>query len=328
MLLESLKYCRQYQNADIHDEVLCPSGYGDGGGGPSEEQIERSLRMQRSFIGVSTPACRWGTVDSFFQRLSKVRDELPIYRGELFLEYHRAVHTTQSDFKYHLRACERALQQREALRVISGNFTPLNMKDNWERYLFALFHDAAPGSSIHSVYRELNAELKSLAMRQHESAIEEWPQHPSDGTNNASFTIANPLAWSRFSMVELPPYLLDDGHSTYCVCSMDDGVSSPVQFVDGKPCAVVNMKGLSAQPFTLFPTGADDETNNDPMHATPYLLSNGIVRAEFDEYGQLFSISIRGELLLLTRGKAASFALHDDNPEAYGKNVISIMYVR
>lgn len=318
------KISRLYKNADVHGEVLCPSGYGDGGGGPSEEQIERSLRLQRSFIGgETTPSCRWGTVDSFFQRLALVREELPIYRGELFLEYHRAVHTTQSDFKYHMRACERALQQREALRVISGNFTPLDMKNNWERYLFALFHDAAPGSSINSVYRDLNAELKSLAKHQVEAAIDEWPHYSSQDSSDTTFTVVNPLAWTRFSMVHLPADLFDDGHSSYIVRSIDAEVSNQVQFVNGKPCAMVKVTGLSALPFTLLPTGAKEETKNMHMKATPNLLSNGIVSAEFDEYGQLCSILIRGEPLLLTRGKAASFTLHDDNPEAYGKTITS-----
>lgn len=46
--------------------------------------------MKRAFIG-ETPSCHWGSADSFFERLSSVKEDLPIYRGELFLEYHRAL---------------------------------------------------------------------------------------------------------------------------------------------------------------------------------------------------------------------------------------------
>mmetsp|Transcript_14578 Transcript_14578/g.31707 ORF Transcript_14578/g.31707 Transcript_14578/m.31707 type:complete len:1092 (+) Transcript_14578:117-3392(+) len=313
---EAMVAVRNYQQADVHDEVLCPSGYGDGGGGPSEDQVERSLRMQRSFIG-ETPSCRWDTVDSFFQRLSLVKDDLPMYRGELFLEYHRAVHTTQSDFKYNLRNCERALQTREALRVISGNFVSLDMAESWERYLFALFHDATPGSSIHSVYQELNAELKLLAERQYESAVEEWPQQPAIDTSNI-FTIVNPLAWTRYAIVEVPEDLLDGDHSSHIVHSIEDNVCDSMQLIDGKPCALVKLEGLSAKPYTILPKSAEQARGTvTNMEASPTSLSNGIVNAEFDKYGQLCSISIRGEPLLITKDEAASFTLHDDNPEAY-----------
>ena len=282
-----------------------PSGYGDGGGGPSDEQLERSLRLQNSFVGES-PSCRWGTSSSFFKRLALVEDELPMYRGELFLEYHRAVHTTQSDFKYNLRACERALQTREALRVISGIFEPLDVSESWERYLFALFHDATPGSSIHSVYQELNEELSSLSERQLALAIEEWSSQFSsdvDASPSTYYTVINQLAWERYAVVEFPA---DVQHE-------EDLLQGQIQLIEAKTYALVKLKGLSASPLS-------DQaiyTSTEIMKATPNSLSNGIVNAEFDEYGQLCSMSIHGEHMLLSKDKASSFSMHDDNPEAY-----------
>ena len=94
-LKEAITASRNYHQADVHNEVLCPTGYGDGGGGPSEEQIERSFRLKKSFVGgEDTPSCRWGTVESFFQRLALVEDELPVYRGELFLEVSMSIWTS------------------------------------------------------------------------------------------------------------------------------------------------------------------------------------------------------------------------------------------
>ena len=237
--------------------------------------------------------------------MALVEDELPIYRGELFLEYHRAVHTTQSDFKYNLRACERALQTREALRVISGNFEPLDVSESWERYLFALFHDATPGSSIHSVYQELNADLSALSQRQLALAIEEWSSQFSsdvDASPSTSYTIINQLAWERYEVVELPA----DVHFE------DDLFQGQMQLIEGKAYILVKLKGMSASP--LFDQAIETSTE---MKATPTSLSNGIVNAEFDEYGQLCSMSIHGEHMLLAKEKASSFSIHDDNPEAY-----------
>lgn len=274
--------------------------------------------MKRAFIG-ETPSCHWGSADSFFERLSSVKEDLPIYRGELFLEYHRAVHTTQSDFKSNLRNCERALQTREALRVISGNYEPLSMAENWERYFFMMFHDATPGSSIHTVYQELNAELKLLAERQYASAAEEWPNQSTTDDDDDTFTIVNQLAWKRCCLVELPADMFREGtHSSHYVHSKEDETFVPIQIIDGKPCAWVELEGLSAMPYSYVPKSAKRARyENRDMRATPTSMSNGIVDAVFDQYGQFSSMSVHGKPLLLTKDEAATFTLHEDNPEAF-----------
>ena len=55
------------------------------------------------------------------------------------------------------------------------------------------------------------------------------------------------------------------------------------------------------------------------MKATLTSLSNGIVNAGFDNYGQLWFMSVNGKCLLLTKDEASSFTLHDDKLEAYGE---------
>ena len=48
------------------------------------------------------------------------RDDLPVFQGELYLEYHRGTYTTQSDLKRNYRTAEKALQAQEAVRVVTG----------------------------------------------------------------------------------------------------------------------------------------------------------------------------------------------------------------
>ena len=334
-LKELMKATKQYQQVDVHNEVLCPFGYGDGGGRPTEDQIERSLRLQKSLGGTTTPSCSWDTVESFFECLSNVQEDLLVYQGELFLEYHRAVHSTQSNFKKHLRSCERSLQVREAMRVISGNYHPLEMAESWERYLFALFHDATPGSSIRSVYQDLNQELESLSNNQIQMTINEWPKTVATATalNDRNIVIANPLAWKRYSIVELPEQLciMYDDDAVYCsafdyVQSFTDGIEYPTQIYEDTIFACIPLDGLTAQSFHLTSdknTNAEPDTNTnttitqvfDSIEASPTCLDNGILCVTFDEYGQVDSLRVHGEPVLL-KG-AASFTLHADNPEAY-----------
>ena len=146
-----------HRQCDVHPEFLAPAGFGDGGGGVTEEMCERARRVA-SLSGL--PPTRWGRIDEFFARLGQVKDKLPIYRGELYLEYHRGTYTTHGDVKANFRALERALQVHEAARCALGR-GPLD-DHPWRRLVFAQFHDYIPGSSVHEVYAEGNAEQTEL----------------------------------------------------------------------------------------------------------------------------------------------------------------------
>lgn len=150
----------QHQQGDLHDEFLMPNGWGDGGGGPSEEMCERARRLS-ALRGL--PALKWDQPEAFFDRLAKKQPQLPALDGEIYLEYHRGTFTTQSQVKARFRALERALQLREAA-LVAGNRAPDAALDHaWRRMVFAQFHDYIPGSSIPEVYVEGLPELAKLA---------------------------------------------------------------------------------------------------------------------------------------------------------------------
>lgn len=72
---------KKHVQSDVHPEVLVPTGFGDGGGGPTEESCERIRRMEN----LSTlPGTRWGGLVDFFQRLEERAGDLPRHHGEIF----------------------------------------------------------------------------------------------------------------------------------------------------------------------------------------------------------------------------------------------------
>jgi len=149
---------RFHRQADVHPEFLAPTGYGDGGGGPTEEICERARRYA-DLSGL--PRAQWGGIEDFFDRLSRRRRDLPVYQGELYLEMHRGTYTTHGGLKADYRAAERALQIQEAARC-ARHLGPVPL-DLWRRVVFAQFHDYIPGSSIHEVYKQGRAELRDVA---------------------------------------------------------------------------------------------------------------------------------------------------------------------
>jgi len=193
---------RGHSQSHLHPEFLHPTGHGDGGGGPSEEHIERARRLSSL---CDLPELEWDHPEAFFERLEPLRDQLPVHQGECYLEYHRGVYTTHGDFKAVFRGAERALQVREAVAVVTGEVPDL--VEPWRRLVFTQFHDFIPGSSIAEVYAEGNAELGALIKTQMEAARDRLGSGKASGSAAQLF---NPLAlpwrgWVDGRWYELPP---------------------------------------------------------------------------------------------------------------------------
>ena len=152
---------RNFRGKVQHDTSLLAIGYGDGGGGTTPEMVEREVQL-RDFPVL--PRARWGRVADYFARAHERAAEtaLPVWRGEIYLELHRATLTTQSGVKRLHRQAERALITAEtaaALAHLLGGPAPASLEAHWRIVLKNEFHDILPGSSIGEVYRDAAAEL-------------------------------------------------------------------------------------------------------------------------------------------------------------------------
>jgi alpha-mannosidase len=156
---------RQLAEKGRSRRALVPFGYGDGGGGPTREMLERARRL-RSLEG--SPRVRVGTAQSFFD---EVREEYaasaPVWAGELYLELHRGTLTSQRAMKVGNRGCEILLRQAElawttvVVRGL-GEWPTDRLREAWQRVLLLQFHDILPGSAIAWVHREARADYERL----------------------------------------------------------------------------------------------------------------------------------------------------------------------
>ncbi|HVA32961.1 MAG TPA: glycoside hydrolase family 38 C-terminal domain-containing protein, partial [Candidatus Baltobacteraceae bacterium] len=131
-------------------------GYGDGGGGPTREQLDAARHVGR-----------WERPHEWFARLDARRGELPVHDDELYLEYHRGVYTTHHDVKAQNAWLERRLtaaEEQAAWCVAIGAPTEAAGRvrralcDAWRIVLRNQFHDVLPGTSIAPVYVDARAE--------------------------------------------------------------------------------------------------------------------------------------------------------------------------
>ncbi|MFF8532589.1 alpha-mannosidase [Streptomyces sp. NPDC015532] len=149
---------RNFAEKGIATRSLVPFGWGDGGGGPTREMLEKARRL-RSLEG--SPTVRIEKPEAFFAAAEEEYGaHAPVWSGELYLELHRATYTTQAKTKQGNRRSEHALREAElwcataAVRDASYSY-PYDALDRlWKTVLLHQFHDILPGSSIAWVHRE------------------------------------------------------------------------------------------------------------------------------------------------------------------------------
>ncbi|HHU43528.1 MAG: glycoside hydrolase family 38 C-terminal domain-containing protein [Bacillota bacterium] len=190
-----------------------PFGVGDGGGGPGEGHLECAIRQKD--IAVS-PRVKFAFANELFEELDKVKEELPVYKGELYLETHQGTYTAQAKVKYYNRLLEKALHTVEFLAtyafVKKGVKYPYEKLDKiWKEVLLYQFHDIIPGSSIKRVYDE----CVPAYQRMYEELIilrEKLLKQLSAGSNLCAF---NPTSYPRkeyikhgekYYFADIPPY--------------------------------------------------------------------------------------------------------------------------
>jgi alpha-mannosidase len=155
-----LRTQRLYADHEAGATSLLLYGYGDGGGGPTPSMLEW-LRRARDLQGL--PRTRTATPDEFFAALEADPRPRPVVVGELYLEYHRGVYTSQALVKRLNRRCEQLLHDAEFLSCARGGAYPRAELDRlWKLLLLQQFHDILPGSSIGLVYEDAVRDLRAV----------------------------------------------------------------------------------------------------------------------------------------------------------------------
>ncbi len=150
--------------AGLVQEAICLYGIGDGGGGPSENHVERGLRC-RALNGC--PKFHFGFAQPVLEKMAAYGDELDTWTGELYFEMHRGTLTSQAGIKRANRRCEEAFHTAETLAALAAfntgaDYPSEKMLELWKRFLTNQFHDILPGSCIHRVYAEQVPEIERI----------------------------------------------------------------------------------------------------------------------------------------------------------------------
>lgn len=198
-----------YSNKDTNRDLLISYGYGDGGGGPTREMI-KNLEQLNKIPGL--PHVKNEKATPYFRRLHETLKEnamngfLPVWDGELYLEFHRGTYTSQAYNKKTNRKMENMLRNVEMFSVMANKLAKVpydreTILKAWKIVLTHQFHDILPGSSIREVYEDSHVEYgkaKDLLTQVMAPVLEGLLEKKQD-----IYTVFNNGNWERDTVVSL-----------------------------------------------------------------------------------------------------------------------------
>ncbi|PKT71581.1 alpha-mannosidase [Streptomyces populi] len=272
---------RNFAEKGLAGRSLVPFGWGDGGGGPTREMLEKARRL-RSLEG--SPTVRIEKPEAFFAAAEEeYGSRAPVWSGELYLELHRATYTTQAKTKQGNRRSEHALREAElwcataAVRDPSYAY-PYDALDRlWKTVLLHQFHDILPGSSIAWVHREARETYTRVL-----AELEELTADAVRALGPGSPSVLNASPYERTEVVG---------------------------------DALVTVPGLGG---TLLPTGAGGPAAvRAERHEGTIVLDNGRLRVRVDADGLLAFVRDLAHDREVLCGRGNLLQLHPDHPNAW-----------
>jgi alpha-mannosidase len=286
---------------------LAPFGHGDGGGGPTREMLERARRL-RDLEG--SPRVEIEPPSEFFRRAGAEYPDLPVWRGELYLEYHRGTYTSQARTKRGNRRAEALLREAElwaaTAAVRTGAPYPYQeLEALWQQVLLHQFHDILPGTSIAWVHREAEqvyGRIHGALERLIEDAA--GAATPAPQPTEPAPAVLNAAAHERSEVVLLP-------------AAPPPGVPGQ-ELADGRHAVLAHAPALGRGALLA------DHRSVAPATVRPapdggYLFSNGLVSAHLDADGLFRSArDLTADREAIAPGEAGNLLqLHHDEPNLW-----------
>ncbi|MBP3655060.1 MAG: alpha-mannosidase [Clostridia bacterium] len=269
---------------------LLPFGYGDGGGGPTRDNIE-DIRRNADLEGV--PQMRMEAPQKFFEDCAQDGEPVNRYVGELYFQAHRGVYTSQAAIKRGNRKSEIALREAEVWSVAAQPVLPYpadTLDRRWKHVLLNQFHDILPGSSIARVYDEARKLYDDILADAH-SLTQRAAAALTQGEGRTYF---NSLSWERRALVKTET---------------------------GYAYAVIPPMGYTSELDTAAPVTPVTVT----LTENGAMLGNGVITVQLNGLGEIVSLAdVKGNRRI--GGKGNELRMYKDVPRKYDAWDIDSVY--
>ena len=273
----------RFSDKSLTDTVILTMGWGDGGGGPTREMCETARRMNRGVPGIPQAIFKGaGETLAKIKASAENSGRLPVWEGELYLEYHRGTYTSVARNKRFNRVSEFANARSELFSLVShiktgAEYPEEELYENWETLLLNQFHDIIPGSCIPQVYEYSRTQYTSL--------------------------LASDAALTAFAYEKLT------SGENGCTAFNTTFSTSGLAFYNGRYCFIPSMAQAGYSPCEpVFENGV--KINGKTLESAFY-------KAEFDENGYICSLYDKEARREICTGTLGGFIAYEDRPVNY-----------
>jgi len=291
------------------NEILILYGIGDHGNGPTEDMVKYTMDLPRKLSNLGVCEVKHVKCEEYMEYMEeKYGEKLPVFKGELYLQFHRGTYTSQVKIKELIKECEYLIEVLEKILVASYLIKRLTynrhkLEKLWHTILTAHFHDIISGSLSKTPYTQFKRILREHTVKlkgEIEYHLKELLKHITSKSHdklNSEYTILifNPTPRDREVYVATPSL-----HS--------DRVNH---------LAKVRVHGLSLK---LIPTSMLKSVNvksNLKVHSrgNHIVLENNRVRLVIDRVsGRVVSIYSKDYGCEYLSGRGLRFEIYDDKP--------------
>lgn len=273
-------------------EMMHLYGVGDHGGGPTRTMLDNAERLMAA--NVLFPKLEFSTATAFFQNLEPKLPSLnvPVWKDELYFQYHRGVFTTQSETKRRIRRSEETMLNAEKLASLAmleqRPYPQEEMQRAWKRLLFDHFHDIMPGSGIAVNYLEAQRNLRDVRRVGNDiiqDSLGEISAHVDTQRPGVPVVVFNTLSWPRSEVTELDVQLPGPAQQVEVVDGAGKAVQSQLLSMDAgthrvRLLALANVPAFGYNTFFVHATTKPAATST--LKATATTLENEFIRLKID----------------------------------------------
>jgi alpha-mannosidase len=290
-----------YQQKEITPSVMMTYGFGDGGGGVTKKQILTS-RFMRTLP--TLPQARISSAKEFFESLAQAAADLPVWKGELYLEKHRGALTTLGWIKKANRTAEIGLYTAELLATLAAlnpaakgrqaRYPGAELDAAWKTLLTNQFHDIICGTCIPEVFtaaQEDFARISELTRKALDTSLAQLRTPVQKEQNGWTISVFNSLPWKRSDYVE---FSVPGTDKSFRVTD-DRGQTCPWQLLGRSKgttrllCYIEDIGALSGRTLSVVPQKGQEVEPSQWRIGTKQIESP-LYRIRLDGKGSLASI--------------------------------------
>ncbi len=319
-------WLREFEANTGFRKMLILFGVGDHGGGPSLEMLARIDHLRTLDI---FPTIEFGTATQYLDWL-KQQDlsTVPVWKDELYLEYHQGTFTTQANMKKFNRSNEFLLTDAEEFSTLATLFgRPYHGADleaAWRKVLFNQFHDILPGSGIREVYIDATAtdnEARHIGQFQLDGSLQQIVRQVNTSAfrKGTPVVIVNTLGWERTDVARVA---LPEGDTSDYAIFDARGNEIPSQSVDvGKYRREILFiaSKVPSMGYAVYELRKQTPSEfKEALATSPISLDNGLFKVMVDSTsGWVKSIEDKRNGKELLEGPGNRLQLLEDLPKHY-----------